>query len=218
MAAPPAGLRITPSRTYARASRGCRHHRRAGCSPRGGPAFLTAFAPSSIGIRGHTRAAPWVFDQKGDNALKGRSHDCSPFQGSCSYGAVYPGRCPGLACRRAFGPRCTSLPKCMTRFRACHALWDAGGVIGTSRWSSEPGERTPPDPWHRSHAPRRGCEELRGRFWQSLRAAFVLPVRSGGVRSFVARPPASFDCPSGTYAPAFVRLNPKCMTRSTRAR
>ncbi len=43
------------------------------------------------------------------------------------------------------------------------------------RWSSESGERTPPDHAHHEHAPRRVREESSRRFQHPLRGAFVLP-------------------------------------------
>jgi len=43
-----------------------------------------------------------------------------------------------------------------------------------SRWSSEPGERTPPDQRHPSHAPRRVRRESFGSFRHPIRGAFVL--------------------------------------------
>ena len=99
--------------------------------------------------------------------------------------------------------------------RGCPALPDAGGVTEISRWSSEPGERTPPDQRHHSHAPRRGRWESSGGFRHPLRGAFVLRLRSGGVRSCLARPPANFLGPSGTDTPATARCIPKCMTGSS---
>ncbi len=64
--------------------------------------------------------------------------------------------------------------------RVCPALPDAGGVTEISRWSSELGERTPPDHRHHSHAPRRVRRESSGSFRHPLRGAFDLPMRSGG--------------------------------------
>ena len=43
-----------------------------------------------------------------------------------------------------------------------------------SRWSSECSERTPADPRHHSHAPRRVRRESSVRFRHPLRGAFVL--------------------------------------------
>ena len=43
-----------------------------------------------------------------------------------------------------------------------------------SRWSSELGERTPPDHRHHSPAPRRVRRESSGHFRHLLRGAFVL--------------------------------------------
>jgi hypothetical protein len=54
MSKPHDGLRITSLRTCTRASRGHQHHCRASCISRGDRAFLTALAPSSAGLRGHT--------------------------------------------------------------------------------------------------------------------------------------------------------------------
>ena len=45
----------------------------------------------------------------------------------------------------------------LNRSKACPALSDAGGVREISRWSSELGERTPPDHRHHGDAPRRGA-------------------------------------------------------------
>ena len=43
-----------------------------------------------------------------------------------------------------------------------------------SRWSSEPGERTPPDHRNHRHAPRKVRRESSGRFRHPIRGAFVL--------------------------------------------
>ena len=43
-----------------------------------------------------------------------------------------------------------------------------------SRWSSERSERTPPDPRHHDHAPRRVRWEFSGSFRHPIRGAFVL--------------------------------------------
>ena len=66
-----------------------------------------------------------------------------------------------------------------------------------SRWSSELGERIPPDHRHHSHAPRRVRRESSGSFRHPIRGAFGLQMRSGGVRSCLARPPANFRVPPG---------------------
>ncbi len=78
--------------------------------------------------------------------------------GYCCFGRYAPGR-------RVMSP---------SLFRACHALCDAGGVMEISRWSSECSERTPPDPRHHSHAPRRVRQESPGSFRHPIRGALVM--------------------------------------------
>lgn len=71
--------------------------------------------------------------------------------------------------------------------RACNALCDAGSVMETSRWSSERGERTPPDPQHHRLRPG-GCTS-------------ILPRASGtpsGVRSSCGGDPVVFAQPRST--------------------
>ena len=46
-----------------------------------------------------------------DKTLKGRHKMRPPFQGFDSLGSHDPGRCPGLACLRAFGPQRISTAK-----------------------------------------------------------------------------------------------------------
>ena len=45
------------------------------------------------------------FARKKNKALKGRAIMVPPLQGFDPYGTDDPGRCPGLACGRAFGPQ-----------------------------------------------------------------------------------------------------------------
>ena len=50
---------------------------------------------------------------KNESALKGRHPLFRPFRAGFFF-TLDPGRCPGLACLRAFGPHGGRLPKCMT--------------------------------------------------------------------------------------------------------
>ena len=55
------------------------------------------------------RAPPWVRHDMNTQALKGRDNinvhaGVTPFQGFDQSPDILPGRCPGLACWRAFGP------------------------------------------------------------------------------------------------------------------
>jgi len=58
--------------------------------------------------------------------------------------------------------------------RAGHAHCDAGGVMEISRWSSELGERTPPDHRHQNPAPRRVGRKSSGGFRHPIRGAFLM--------------------------------------------
>ena len=56
------------------------------------------------------------FARKKNKALKGRAIMVPPLQGFDPYGTDDPGRCPGLACWRAFGPQRLALSMRMTPF------------------------------------------------------------------------------------------------------